>query len=85
LELADEEVVLFGNPRVGTPLMRRDPRVGVDLPLKILIWADESGVSLGYRDPSELGDAYNIAAEQAIIEQMAMLLTGLTAEAASQF
>jgi uncharacterized protein (DUF302 family) len=85
LELADEQVVLFGNPRAGTPLMRSDPRVGLDLPLRILIWADESGVSLGYRDPRELGDAYDIAAEQAIVEQMATLLAGLTAEAAGQF
>jgi uncharacterized protein (DUF302 family) len=85
LELADEQVVLFGNPRAGTPLMRSDPRVGIDLPLRILIWADASGVSLGYRDPRELGDAYNIAGEQAIVEQMALLLASLTAEAAGQF
>jgi uncharacterized protein (DUF302 family) len=52
LELADEQVVLFGNPRAGTPLMQSDPRIGVELPLRILIWADATGVLLGYHDPA---------------------------------
>src|SRR3954468_19735584 len=64
LELADEQVVLFGNPRAGTPLMQSDPRIGVELPLRILIWADASGVLLGYRDPRELAGPYDITAEQ---------------------
>jgi uncharacterized protein (DUF302 family) len=83
LELADEEVLLFGNPRAGTPLMRSDPRIGFELPLRILIWADASGVLLGYRDPRELGGAYEITAEQQpILEQMATLLGQLADEAA---
>ena len=82
LELADEQVVLFGNPRAGTPLMRSDPRIGVELPLRILIWADATGVLLGYRDPRELGELYDIAAEQQpILEQMAKLLGQLADEA----
>ena len=83
LELADEQVVLFGNPRAGTPLMQSDPRVGVELPLRILVWADPDGVLLGYRDPRELAGPYDIAAEhQAILEQMATLLGELADEAA---
>ena len=85
LELADEQVVLFGNPRAGTPLMRSDPRIGVELPLRILIWAEASGVLLGYRDPRELGDRYDLAAEQLpILERMATLLAELADEAAGQ-
>jgi uncharacterized protein (DUF302 family) len=83
LELADEQVVLFGNPRAGTPLMQSDPRIGVELPLRILVWADRDGVQLGYRDPRELGGAFEIAAEhQPILEQMATLLGALADEAA---
>jgi uncharacterized protein (DUF302 family) len=82
LELADEQVVVFGNPRAGTPLMQSDPRIGVELPLRILVWADADGVMLGYRDPRELGDAYDVAAEQQpILEQMAGLLGELADEA----
>jgi uncharacterized protein (DUF302 family) len=84
LELADEQVLLFGNPRAGTPLMRSDPRVGIELPLRILIWADASCVLLGYRDPRELDGPYDIGAEeQPILEQMAMLLAQVVDEAAT--
>jgi uncharacterized protein (DUF302 family) len=83
LDLADEQVVLFGNPRAGTPLMQSDPRIGVELPLRILVWVDPEGVQLGYRDPRELGGAYDIGAEhQPILEQMATLLGELADEAA---
>jgi uncharacterized protein (DUF302 family) len=83
LELVDEQVVLFGNPRAGTPLMQSDPRIGVELPLRILVWADPEGVLLGYRDPRELGDRYDIAADhQPILHQMAALLGELADEAA---
>jgi uncharacterized protein (DUF302 family) len=82
LELADEQVVLFGAPRAGTPLMQSDPRIGVELPLRILIWADASGVLLGYRDPRELAGPYDITPEQQpILEQMATLLGQLAEEA----
>jgi uncharacterized protein (DUF302 family) len=83
LELADEQVVVFGNPRAGTPLMQGDPRIGVELPLRMLVWADPDGVLLGYRDPRELGDRYDIAGEhQQILQQMATLLGELADEAA---
>jgi uncharacterized protein (DUF302 family) len=82
LELADEKVVLFGNPRAGTPLMQSDPRIGVELPLRILVWADADGALLGYRDPRELAGLYHVAAEhQAILDQMASLLGELSDEA----
>ena len=85
LELADEQVVLFGDPRAGTPLMRSDPRIGVELPLRVLIWADASGVLLGYRDPRELGARYDLAAErQPVLERMATLLGELVDEAAGR-
>jgi uncharacterized protein (DUF302 family) len=83
LELADEQVVLFGNPRAGTPLMQSDARIGVELPLRILIWADASGVLIGYLDPHGLSGPYDIADEQQpILEQMTTLLAQLADEAA---
>jgi uncharacterized protein (DUF302 family) len=83
LELADEEVVLFGNPRAGTPLMQSDPRVGIELPLRILVWADADGVLLGYRDPHELSEAYELGEDdRATLDQMATLLGKIVDEAA---
>lgn len=81
LELDDETVVIFGNPRAGTPLMQADARVGIELPLRILLWSRDGGVRVGYRDPRELADGYDLGAHTAALEQMAGLMEQLAAEA----
>lgn len=53
--LRPNEVVIFGNPQAGTPLMQCAPTVGIDLPIKALVWTDGNGqVWLGYNDPAWL-------------------------------
>jgi len=53
--LRPNEVVIFGNPQAGTPLMQCAPTVGIDLPMKALVWTDAAGqVWLGYNDPAWL-------------------------------
>ena len=83
LELAAEEVVLFGNPRAGTPLMQTDPRVGVELPLRILLWEDAVGAFLGHRDPRELAREYDLQPHHETLERMAALLDELVDSAAA--
>jgi uncharacterized protein (DUF302 family) len=82
MELPPEEVVIFGNPRAGTQLMQRDPRVGLDLPLRIVLWEGTYGVSLGYEDPRELAGQYDLAAGKSTLDSMAALLEVLVGEAA---
>lgn len=82
LELADEELFVFGNPAGGTPLMQRDPRVGVELPLRVLVWREREDVLIGFRDPRELSASYEVDAEQATLERMSATLNELAAEAA---
>lgn len=81
LELADEEVIVFGNPNAGTGLMQADPKVGIDLPLRVLAWSEDGAVYLGYRDPRKLADTYDLAAHVATLDAMAGLLGALVAEA----
>lgn len=81
LELANEQVFLFGDPRGGTPLMRNDPRIGIELPLRILVWEDDRGTAIAYRDPRELAGSYEVTEHQATLEAMASLLHGLAEEA----
>jgi uncharacterized protein (DUF302 family) len=81
MELADEEVVLFGDARAGTPLMQSDRRVGLELPLRMLVWREGRDVLLAYRDPRELSAAYDLGGRQGALEQMAGLLEALAAEA----
>ena len=55
MELRPTELVLFGNPKVGTPLMLCSQSIAIDLPQKMLAWKDEDGnVHLGYNDPAYL-------------------------------
>jgi uncharacterized protein (DUF302 family) len=55
LSLRPTELLIFGNPKGGTPLMQSVQTTGIDLPLKILIWQDEAGKTwLLYNDPSWL-------------------------------
>ena len=82
LELADEEVVLFGSPQSGPPLMQDDRRIGIELPLRMLLWREGQDVLLGYNDPREFTETYQVTGHQATLEQMASLLEALAAEAA---
>jgi uncharacterized protein (DUF302 family) len=81
MELADEEVLVFGNPRGGTPLMQADPRVGIDLPLRMLLWQDGDATAVGYRDPHELAGAYRLDGLDETLAQLAALLEALSEEA----
>jgi len=55
LELRPTQLLIFGNPKVGTPLMLCSQSIAVDLPQKMLVWQAEDGkVYLGYNDPAYL-------------------------------
>ena len=82
LDLPDETVVVFGNPRAGTPLMQDDPRVGIELPLRMLVWDGGDGTRLGYRDPRDLAASYDVGGHAETLTAMATLLEGLAAEVA---
>jgi uncharacterized protein (DUF302 family) len=83
LELPDETVVVFGDPRAGTPLMQKDPTVGIDLPLRVLVWDERGTTKVGYEDPTELADRYRLDETQERLERMRALLAELAAEAAA--
>lgn len=80
LELPDQEVLIFGNPQVGTPLMQSDPTVGYELPLRVLTWDADGQTMVGYRPPSELVKDYSVAEQTASLETMTGLLEQLVAE-----
>jgi uncharacterized protein (DUF302 family) len=78
LDLAPTHVLIFGNPKVGTLLMQEDPRVGLDLPLKVVVWETEGKTFIGYRDPAHLLTDYKIENQRAIIEKMQGALQKIT-------
>ena len=82
LQLSPTRVIIFGNPNVGTPLMQRQQSIGIDLPLKLLIWQDEQGVKIAYNDPHYLSERHHLdSTTKQVIDMMAKALHGLTEQA----
>lgn len=64
MQMLPTKLLIFGNPKAGTPLMLAAPSVAIDLPLKILVWEDESGqVWVSYNAPEYLRDRHSLPAE----------------------
>lgn len=83
LELRPTEVLIFGNPRLGTPLMQSARTIGIDLPLKVLAWEDGAGkVWIAYNDPAFLRERHGISDRDEGFAAMAKALDGLTSAAA---
>ena len=72
LDMPATEVMMFGNPKLGTPLMLANPEIGIDLPMKMLIWQGADGkVRLGYIEPASLMTRYGIAGKDEVFKTMA--------------
>jgi uncharacterized protein (DUF302 family) len=84
LSLRPTEILIFGNAKAGTPLMQSVQTIGIDLPLKALVWQDPSGdIWLSYDDPAWLAKRHELGVEtQATVSMMAGALDA-AAEAAT--
>ncbi len=80
LELADEEVVIFGDPRSGTLLMQGNPEIGYELPLRLLAWDVQGSTRVGYRRPMEVAEGYPGADQAEMLGRMDGLLEELIRE-----
>jgi uncharacterized protein (DUF302 family) len=65
LQLRDTKLVIFGSPQAGTPVMASAPLAALDLPLKVLVWADGDQTKLSYTSPAFLAARYHLGDEQA--------------------
>ena len=82
LTLAPTELIIFGNARGGTPLMQSVQTVGIDLPLKALVWEDASGaIWLSYNEPSWIAQRHDVANAEAIVSKMAAVLSAMSRKA----
>ncbi|PCH61241.1 MAG: hypothetical protein COC05_01505 [Gammaproteobacteria bacterium] len=69
--LRPTELIVFGNPKVGTPLMQCGQSIAIDLPQKALIWEDEAGeVWLSYNDPEYLAKRHGITGCDEVINKI---------------
>jgi uncharacterized protein (DUF302 family) len=71
LSLRPTQVLIFGNPQAGTPLMQARQTIGLDLPLRVLIWENASGaVWLTYRRPRSLAEEHHLTGRDEAIEAL---------------
>jgi uncharacterized protein (DUF302 family) len=79
LALRPTVLLVFGNAKGGTPLMQAVQTIGIDLPLKVLVWQDASGDTwLSYNDPSWLAKRHGLAHEaEATVQALAAALDAL--------
>ena len=78
VELRNTELFIFGNPKVGSPLMKCQQSVGIDLPQKALIWEEASGqVWISYNDPGYLQQRHVISGCDEVIAKIEKALAGI--------
>jgi uncharacterized protein (DUF302 family) len=85
LTLRPTELLIFGNAKGGTPLMQSNQEIGIDLPLKALVWQDASGNSwISYNDPAWLAKRHGLGPEVGPpVKAMTALLSAVTQAAAA--
>lgn len=85
LELPDAELLIFGNPKLGTPLMLSNPEIGAALPMKVLVWkAKDVRVYLGYTAPDALKERFAIKDQDAVFAKMTKALDAMTSAAVAK-
>lgn len=81
LQMQAEKVILFGNPKLGTKMMQRDPKTGLDLPLKVLVYQDKEGkTKIVYHDPIEWSKDFDLEGCK-LVKKMADVLDMITTKA----
>ncbi len=86
LSLPPTEVLVFGNPSAGTPLMLNRPTIAIDLPLRVAVWQEPDGtVWAGYHDIAELARVHGIANQQPTVEAMKAALAAAVSHATAPY
>jgi uncharacterized protein (DUF302 family) len=74
MNMPPTKLLIFGNPKAGTPLMLASPSIAIDLPLKILVWEDTDKTTwVGYNSPGYLRERHNLPTE--LIENITVVET----------
>ncbi len=83
MELRPTQLLIFGNPKLGTVLMQENQQFGLDLPMKVLVWKDGDGqVWIAYVKPEELAERHGIDDDHEVVKKLANALDAITGAAA---
>ncbi len=82
--LRPTELIIFGNARGGTPLMQSAQTIGIDLPLKVLVWEDAGGKTwLSYNEPSWIARRHAVRNAEQVVSKMGAALSAIARKAAN--
>ena len=82
MELRPTQLLIFGNPKLGTPALQESQSAGLDLPLRVVAYEDENGiVFVAYHDPADLAEDHGIPEDAEVLKKMTGALDKLTASA----
>jgi uncharacterized protein (DUF302 family) len=85
IDLRPTELLIFGNPKLGSHMFTSNQTAGIDLPMKALAWEDRNGqVWLAYNDPGYVANRHNIKNRAKIVKKMTGALKKLTDKAVSK-
>lgn len=83
LDLQPTKIIMFGNPKLGTPLMQENPTIAIDLPQKIIIYTAENNTKIAYNNPLYLKERHDITGKDNIIDTISNALNNITNKAIS--
>lgn len=83
LDLQPTKIIMFGNPKLGTPLMQENPTIAIDLPQKIIIYTAENNTKIAYNNPLYLKERHGITGKDNIIDTISNALNNITNKAIS--
>ena len=85
MDLRPTQLLIFGNPELGTPAMQDKQTAGIDLPMRVLAYADEKGqVHLVYHAPETLAEMHGLPEDAEYLDKMAGALDKLTGKAIAE-
>ena len=85
VELRPTELIIFGNPKIGSPLMKCQQTIAIDLPQKALIWQDQANRGgISYNDPSYLARRHKMTGCHKVLGTVTGALAAMTAKAAKK-
>lgn len=85
IDLRDTVLLIFGNPKVGSPLMKCQQTAALDLPQKALIWKDDKdAVFVSYNDPTYIQKRHNVSGCEEVFKKIEKALSTFTKAAASK-
>lgn len=77
MDLSPTVLITFGNPGVGTLLMQADPRMGAELPLKILVWEEDGRTYVGYANPLNWLGEYRLDSQTETVNKISQIMGGI--------